>query len=52
MASSLVAGLFVAMLSRPLYGVVVGSLWLTTGVYLAVAYAPFAEWLRRREQSR
>jgi membrane associated rhomboid family serine protease len=51
-ASSPVVGIFLAILSRPRYGVVVGALSLASGVYLAFAYASFAEWLRRREQSR
>jgi hypothetical protein len=52
MASSPILGIFLGMLSRPRYGVVVGALSLASGVYLRFAYASFAEWLRRREQSR
>jgi hypothetical protein len=47
-----VVGIFIAVLSRPTYGVLLGALELATGLYAAFAYAPFAEWLRRREQSR
>jgi ammonia channel protein AmtB len=34
------------------YGVVFGALFLFLGLYTAFVYAPFAEWIRRRERSR
>ena len=51
-ASSPVVCAFFAVVARLTYGVLLGALWLALGLYTAFAYAPFAEWLRRREQSR
>jgi hypothetical protein len=45
-------GIVIAILSRPLYGLLLGAAFLELGLYVRFAYAPFADWLRRRELSR
>jgi hypothetical protein len=51
-ASSPLFGVLMAVLSQPRYGVFVGAIFLTLGLYVRFAYVPFAVWLRRRELSR
>lgn len=51
-ASSPVVCVYFAVLARPMDGFLLGGLWFALGLSTAFAYAPFAEWLRRREQSR
>jgi hypothetical protein len=51
-AASPLFGILIAVLSRPRYGVFLGALLLTLGLYVRFAYVPFAAWLRRRELSR
>lgn len=48
--SPVVAAVF-GLLFRSGVGFLLGGLCLAVGLYTAVAYAPFAAWLRRREQS-
>lgn len=45
-------GLVFGGLFRSEVGILLGVLCLTIGAYTAFAYAPFAEWIRRREKSR
>jgi hypothetical protein len=51
-ASSPVVCIVFGVVARPTVGVLLGAIWLALGLYVGFAYAPFAEWLRRREQSR
>ena len=51
-ASSPIFGSLIAVLSRPVYGVLSGAVFLALGLYVWLGYAPFARWLRRRELSR
>jgi hypothetical protein len=50
-ASAPVSGILIATLSRPVDGVLLGACFLALGLYFRFGYAPFAEWLRRREQA-
>jgi len=51
-ASAPLFGIVIAVLSRPIYGVFVGAIFLELGLFVRFAYMPFAAWLRRRELSR
>ena len=48
LASSPLFGIWIAVLSRPRYGVFLGAIFLALGLYVRFAYLPFAAWLRSR----
>lgn len=49
---SLIVGVSFSLMFRVWFGVLCGALSLGLGLYIAFAYVPFAEWIRRWERSR
>jgi hypothetical protein len=50
--SAPVFGILIGVSTRPIWGLVLGALFVGLGLYVRFAFVPFAAWLRRRELAR